>query len=350
MTDTNRTSNGVSKLPQLLREAERRVNEHVWGDRRAIVSIPADVSQDVDILLLTAADQIEAMASVGVRQEREIERLRAALEHYGRHAHPNCYDLTLKEDGSFGSRNGCLCGFDAAKGEGAPAETKAPHATIAQAMALIHEADHHLARQGFIADDLVRDKLQQASSVLAAEPKSNSYKKGFEDGFEAGQVTRLVQSPVEPTTNQDSRQTPVPSGHAGLGTTGRALSHGQSPEEPSEQLPTETGLRPGELAQLRRIDAAARFYVDSVKPGSGVAWENLMNALFDGRPEETKREHLHWCAIRIGKHCNCHSEGIEQRLSEKASAPRCVCARGKDFHPWRHCLTYTPENGPGEQT
>lgn len=61
--------------------------------------------------------------------------------------------------------------------------------------------------------------------------------------------------------------------------------------EPSEQLPTETGLRPGELAQLRRIDAAARFYVDSVKPGSGVAWENLMNALFDGRPEETECNH-----------------------------------------------------------
>jgi hypothetical protein len=58
-------------------------------------------------------------------------------------------------------------------------------------------------------------------------------------------------------------------------------------KEPVEQLPTETGLRPGELAQLRRIDAATRFYVDSVKPGRGVAWENLINALFDGRPEET---------------------------------------------------------------
>jgi hypothetical protein len=53
----------------------------------------------------------------------ESERLRAALERYGRHEHPNCYDLTLKEDGSFGPRNGCLCGFDAANGEGSPVET-----------------------------------------------------------------------------------------------------------------------------------------------------------------------------------------------------------------------------------
>ena len=46
----------------------------------------------------------------------EIERLRAALERYGHHTHPNCHDLTLKEDGSFGPRNGCLCGFDSATG------------------------------------------------------------------------------------------------------------------------------------------------------------------------------------------------------------------------------------------
>lgn len=47
------------------------------------------------------------------KQGDEIERLRAALERYGRHTHPNCHDLTLKADGSFGPRNGCLCGFDA---------------------------------------------------------------------------------------------------------------------------------------------------------------------------------------------------------------------------------------------
>jgi hypothetical protein len=55
------SSNQPSNLPQLLRDAERRVNEHVWGDRRAIVSIPADVSRDVDILLLTAADEVERL-------------------------------------------------------------------------------------------------------------------------------------------------------------------------------------------------------------------------------------------------------------------------------------------------
>lgn len=77
---TSNQNTQPSNLPQLLRDAERRVNEHVWGDRRAIVSIPADVTRDVDILLLTAADQVEAMASVGLRHEREIERLRAALQ------------------------------------------------------------------------------------------------------------------------------------------------------------------------------------------------------------------------------------------------------------------------------
>jgi hypothetical protein len=80
MTSELLSSKQPSNLPQLLRDAERRVNEHVWGDRRAIVSISADVSRDVDILLLTAADQIEAMASVGIRQEREIERLRAGIK------------------------------------------------------------------------------------------------------------------------------------------------------------------------------------------------------------------------------------------------------------------------------
>ncbi len=45
----------------------------------------------------------------------EVERLWAALLKYGHHIHPNCYDLTLKPDGSFGERNGCLCGFDAVR-------------------------------------------------------------------------------------------------------------------------------------------------------------------------------------------------------------------------------------------
>ncbi len=54
----------------------------------------------------------------------QIDRLRAALERYGHHTHPGCHDLTLNEDGSFGPRNGCLCGFDAAlSGEPSSDET-----------------------------------------------------------------------------------------------------------------------------------------------------------------------------------------------------------------------------------
>lgn|ERR1700749_4394114 len=49
-----------------------------------------------------------------INHVEEVERLEAALKRYGHHIHPNCHDLTLKADGSFGPRNGCLCGFDAA--------------------------------------------------------------------------------------------------------------------------------------------------------------------------------------------------------------------------------------------
>lgn len=37
-------------------------------------------------------------------------------------------------------------------------------------------------------------------------------------------------------------------------------------------------------------------------------------------PVETGREHLHWCAIRIGKGCNCHADEIEKRLAENGRA------------------------------
>lgn len=53
---------------------------------------------------------------------REIDRLREALLKYGHHLHPNCHDLTLNADGSFGERNGCLCGFDAIEDEDSPEE------------------------------------------------------------------------------------------------------------------------------------------------------------------------------------------------------------------------------------
>lgn len=55
------------------------------------------------------------------------------------------------------------------------------------------------------------------------------------DSMEAAQaarerVTALVMPPVEPTPNQDGQQTPAPSGHAGLGTTGQSPSAVRSSE------------------------------------------------------------------------------------------------------------------------
>jgi hypothetical protein len=57
-------------LPRLLREAERRVNAHVFngaGDSH-LASIPANYDTDTDLLLIRAADEIE-------RLQREVERL-----------------------------------------------------------------------------------------------------------------------------------------------------------------------------------------------------------------------------------------------------------------------------------
>lgn len=79
-----------SNLPQLLRDAERRVHEHVWGDRRAIVSIPADVSRDVDILLLTAAE--------------EIEWLRPAAESWESHVAAEERKATMRQDETSGKQ------------------------------------------------------------------------------------------------------------------------------------------------------------------------------------------------------------------------------------------------------
>lgn len=68
-------------LPALLREAERRVNRHVWGDRRAIVSIPARRDEDVDLLLMEAAEEIERL--------RERERI-LLDSHTGCGCDPTC--------------------------------------------------------------------------------------------------------------------------------------------------------------------------------------------------------------------------------------------------------------------
>ena len=91
-----------------------------------------DVTIWSGIHVVPYSELCSAPAYVSLQAYREVEqeniRLRAALERYGRHEHPNCHDLTLKEDGSFGPRNGCLCGFDAAKGESSAHETSAPRA------------------------------------------------------------------------------------------------------------------------------------------------------------------------------------------------------------------------------
>lgn len=55
----------MRNLPQLLRDAERRVNAHVWPNRPEtlgrdshLVSIPANRDTDTDLLLIEAADRI----------------------------------------------------------------------------------------------------------------------------------------------------------------------------------------------------------------------------------------------------------------------------------------------------
>lgn len=56
----------MRNLPQLLRDAERRVNAHVWPNHRPgadahLASIPANRDTDTDLLLGEAADRIEEM-------------------------------------------------------------------------------------------------------------------------------------------------------------------------------------------------------------------------------------------------------------------------------------------------
>lgn len=74
------TSNQRLPLPTLLREAERRVNQHIWGDKRALVSIPAVPDRDVDILLLEAAEEIERLhAALGMDQPWPLPDVLAKL-------------------------------------------------------------------------------------------------------------------------------------------------------------------------------------------------------------------------------------------------------------------------------
>lgn len=65
--------------------------------------------------------------------------------------------------------------------------------------------------------------------------------------------------------------------------------------------------------------------------------------------QETSRDHLHWCASRIGKGCNCHAEEIEKRLAEKASACACRChsSSGPNEDACIYC-GHSPVNGKGD--
>jgi hypothetical protein len=59
-------------LPKLLREAERRVNAHLWPRRNPgadahLASIPANRDTDTDLLLCEAADVCEIVATIDRR-------------------------------------------------------------------------------------------------------------------------------------------------------------------------------------------------------------------------------------------------------------------------------------------
>ena len=65
--------------------------------------------------LANATQEIARLHNDLTACQLERDGMKTALERYGHHTHSNCHDLTLNADGSFGPRNGCLCGFDAAR-------------------------------------------------------------------------------------------------------------------------------------------------------------------------------------------------------------------------------------------
>lgn len=90
----------LEDVPRIISETQRFSG---WGI--------AMLKERPDAGYVLAKDYDSAMAEL-LSARLEIERLRAALAKYGHHTHPNCHDLTLNDDGSFGPRNGCLCGFE----------------------------------------------------------------------------------------------------------------------------------------------------------------------------------------------------------------------------------------------
>jgi len=110
MVDTNRT------LKQSLAGLSKYARDWLTNLRRESGRYPAEVLRHINIL----EEDVLRAERISDHLGEENTRLRAALERYGRHEHPNCHDLTLNADGSFGPRNGCLCAFDAAKGDQSP--------------------------------------------------------------------------------------------------------------------------------------------------------------------------------------------------------------------------------------
>lgn len=99
-------------------------DEREDGDWVRFEDHEARVRQELSLAeegLANYAQEIARLRNDLTACQLERDGMKTALERYGHHTHPNCHDLTLNADGSFGPRNGCLCGFDAARSPTQPA-------------------------------------------------------------------------------------------------------------------------------------------------------------------------------------------------------------------------------------
>jgi hypothetical protein len=78
-----------SLLSPLLRAAERRVNAHCWpnapenqGADSHLVSIPANLDTDTDLLLGRAADEIDRLWALAEKRYHSIQRLEGTIENF----------------------------------------------------------------------------------------------------------------------------------------------------------------------------------------------------------------------------------------------------------------------------
>lgn len=110
-------------LPELLREAERRLNQFLFhGASPDFARIPADRDHDIDLLLVEAANEIETLERI-IRESvgaKEAVKLRAVLKAY-RDAE---WQVT---PGSSADRDRVLDLVDEALDATFPAETTLPH-------------------------------------------------------------------------------------------------------------------------------------------------------------------------------------------------------------------------------